>query len=81
MTAAVGALSRTRTMICDAVARHSRWFRRRRDRPTTVFTSIGAISVIMKGAIYPDDRAVGLVHRSPPIAGTGETRILSCLDA
>jgi hypothetical protein len=36
---------------------------------------------LMKGAIYPDDRALGLVHRSPPIAGTGETRILFCLDA
>ncbi|WP_322786458.1 DUF1826 domain-containing protein [Lamprocystis purpurea] len=36
---------------------------------------------LMKGAIYPDNRALGLVHRSPPIAGTGETRILYCLDA
>ncbi len=34
---------------------------------------------IMKGD--PDRSGNGLVHRSPPIVGTGQTRVLFCLDA
>lgn len=36
---------------------------------------------VMKGDQFPGNQGNGLVHRSPPIAGTGETRILFCLDA
>lgn len=35
---------------------------------------------ILKGDAYPDNAGHGLVHRSPPIAGTGQTRVLFCLD-
>jgi hypothetical protein len=35
---------------------------------------------IMKGNAYPGNIGCGLVHRSPPIAGTGQTRVLFCLD-
>ncbi len=40
---------------------------------------------LMKGENYPGNQGpgnqgMGLVHRSPPIAGTGETRVLFCLD-
>ena len=35
---------------------------------------------IMKGEAYPDNKGQGLVHRSPPIAGSGKIRVLFCLD-
>jgi hypothetical protein len=35
---------------------------------------------ILKGGAYPDNSGRGLVHRSPPIAGSGQTRVLFCLD-
>jgi hypothetical protein len=35
---------------------------------------------ILKGGAYPGNAGHGLVHRSPPIAGTGQTRVLFCLD-
>ncbi|MEM9461286.1 MAG: DUF1826 domain-containing protein [Myxococcota bacterium] len=36
---------------------------------------------ILKGSAYPGNARRGLVHRSPPIAGSGQTRILFCLDS
>jgi hypothetical protein len=36
---------------------------------------------ILKGDAYPGNAGQGLVHRSPPIAGTGKTRVLFCLDS
>lgn len=35
---------------------------------------------VLKGDAYPGNAGHGLVHRSPPIAGTGQTRVLFCLD-
>lgn len=35
---------------------------------------------ILKGDAYPGNAGGGLVHRSPPIAGSGQTRVLFCLD-
>jgi len=35
---------------------------------------------ILKGDAYPGNAGHGLVHRSPPIEGTGKTRVLFCLD-
>jgi hypothetical protein len=35
---------------------------------------------ILKGEAYPGNAGHGLVHRSPPIAGSGQTRVLFCLD-
>jgi hypothetical protein len=35
---------------------------------------------ILKGDAYPGNGGRGLVHRSPPIAGSGQTRLLFCLD-
>ena len=35
---------------------------------------------ILKGDAYPGNAGHGLVHRSPAIAGTGQTRVLFCLD-
>ncbi len=35
---------------------------------------------ILKGSAYPRNARRGLVHRSPPIAGLRQTRVLFCLD-
>jgi hypothetical protein len=35
---------------------------------------------ILKGSAYPGNARRGLVHRSPSIAGSGQTRVLFCLD-
>jgi hypothetical protein len=35
---------------------------------------------ILKGDAYPGNAGCGLVHRSPPITGSGLTRVLFCLD-
>lgn len=35
---------------------------------------------ILKGDAYPGNAGRGLVHRSPPIAGSGRARLLFCLD-
>lgn len=35
---------------------------------------------VLKGDAYPDNAGRGLVHRSPPISGSGQTRVLFCLD-
>jgi hypothetical protein len=35
---------------------------------------------ILKGDAYPDNAGHGLVHRSPPIVGSGQVRVLFCLD-
>jgi hypothetical protein len=35
---------------------------------------------LMKGELFPGNQGLGLVHRSPPILDTGETRVLFCLD-
>lgn len=36
---------------------------------------------VMKGEIYPGNAGRGLVHRSPPVAGSGQVRVLACLDS
>ncbi|MCC5857491.1 MAG: DUF1826 domain-containing protein [Ectothiorhodospiraceae bacterium] len=35
---------------------------------------------IMKGGLFPGNETNGLVHRSPPIARSGQMRVLLCLD-
>ncbi len=35
---------------------------------------------ILKGASYPGNAGRGLMHRSPPTTGFGQTRVLFCLD-
>ncbi len=36
---------------------------------------------ILKGSSYPGNSGQGLVHRSPPIEGSGQIRVLFCLDS
>ncbi len=36
---------------------------------------------ILKGSAYPGNTDHGLVHRSPPVANSGQVRVLVCLDS
>ncbi|MBO6555312.1 MAG: DUF1826 domain-containing protein [Pseudomonadales bacterium] len=36
---------------------------------------------ILKDDAYPNNQGKGLVHRSPPVSGSGQTRVVFCLDA
>ena len=45
--------------------------------PMTVST---ASAVLLRGARWPGDEETGLLHRSPPIEGTGETRMVVVID-
>ena len=43
-------------------------------------TPLGA-PILLKGTLWPSDQGdTRLLHRSPPIEGTGETRLLLVLD-
>jgi hypothetical protein len=50
------------------------------DDPRRVFTVPTGAPMIMRGTLWPQSPPVGLLHRSPPIAGTGETRLVLVLD-
>ncbi|MCH2250279.1 MAG: DUF1826 domain-containing protein [Cognatishimia sp.] len=50
-------------------------------REVEKFASVpAACPVILRGTRWPGDASTGLLHRSPPIEGTGETRLLLVLD-
>ncbi|MBK5927688.1 DUF1826 domain-containing protein [Rhodobaculum claviforme] len=48
--------------------------------PAFVQTAPAGAAVILRGSHWPEQPPSGLRHRSPPIAGTGETRLLLVLD-
>ena len=48
--------------------------------PTRVFQVATGAPLILRGTLWPEEPGSGLRHRSPPIAGTGETRLLLVLD-
>ena len=48
--------------------------------PKRVFTVPTGAPVILRGTEWPANPPAGLLHRSPPIDGTGETRLLLVLD-
>ncbi|WP_170429573.1 DUF1826 domain-containing protein [Ruegeria arenilitoris] len=48
--------------------------------PTRVFTVPTGSPVVLRGTLWPETPKSGLLHRSPPIEGTGETRLLLVLD-
>jgi hypothetical protein len=50
------------------------------DDPKRVFTVPTGSAVLLRGSLWPSNRDCGLVHRSPPIEGTGETRLVLVLD-
>lgn len=48
--------------------------------PKRIFTVSTGAPMIMRGTLWPQNPQSGLLHRSPPIAGTGETRLVLVLD-
>ncbi|MEM7671620.1 MAG: DUF1826 domain-containing protein, partial [Pseudomonadota bacterium] len=48
--------------------------------PQRVFTVPTGAPICLRGTEWPDDQTSGLLHRSPPIEGTGETRLVLVLD-
>lgn len=50
------------------------------DEPRRVFTVPTGAPVLLRGTLWPDHPASGLLHRSPPIEATGETRLVLVLD-
>ncbi|WP_163852138.1 DUF1826 domain-containing protein [Pseudooceanicola aestuarii] len=50
------------------------------DDPNTVLTVPTGAPIVLRGTRWSENPPSGLLHRSPPIAGTGETRLLLVLD-
>lgn len=50
------------------------------NEPSKVFTIDTGSTMVMRGTRWPETPASGLLHRSPPIEGTGETRLVLVLD-
>lgn len=49
--------------------------------PTRIFSVATGAPILLRGTLWPGHPASGLLHRSPPIEGTGKTRFLLVLDA
>lgn len=52
----------------------------RQEDPQHIFTAPAGAPVLLRGSLWPSEPAAGLLHRSPPIEGTGETRLVLVLD-
>ena len=48
--------------------------------PRRVFTVPTGAPILLRGTLWPEQPSSGLLHRSPPIEGTGETRLVLVLD-
>lgn len=48
--------------------------------PSRIFTVATGSPILLRGTLWPGHPPSGLVHRSPPIEGTGETRAVLVLD-
>lgn len=48
--------------------------------PGQVMTVATGAPLLLRGSLWPADPAAGLLHRSPPIEGSGETRLVLVLD-
>lgn len=48
--------------------------------PQRVFTVQTGSPILLRGTLWPADAPSALLHRSPPIEGTGETRLVLVLD-
>ncbi|ABG31468.1 hypothetical protein RD1_1857 [Roseobacter denitrificans OCh 114] len=50
------------------------------DDPLRVFTVPTGSPILLRGTLWPDSPRSGLLHRSPPIEGSEETRLVLVLD-
>ncbi len=48
--------------------------------PGQILTVPTGAPILLRGKLWPENPRSGLLHRSPPIAGTGETRLVLVLD-
>ena len=48
--------------------------------PQRILTVPTGAPILLRGLLWPERPKSGLLHRSPPIAGTGETRLVLVLD-
>ncbi|QFT62671.1 DUF1826 domain-containing protein [Roseivivax sp. THAF30] len=48
--------------------------------PRKVFTVPTGSPIVLRGSLWTGEPRTGLLHRSPPIVGTGETRLVLVLD-
>ena len=48
--------------------------------PRRIFTVPTGAPILLRGTLWPEHPRSGLLHRSPPIEGTGETRAVLVLD-
>lgn len=48
--------------------------------PAQIFTVPTGAPILLRGSLWPETPSSGLLHRSPPIEGTGETRLVLVLD-
>ncbi|AHM04714.1 hypothetical protein roselon_02387 [Roseibacterium elongatum DSM 19469] len=48
--------------------------------PRRIFTVPTGAPILLRGTLWPEAPASGLLHRSPPIEGSGETRLVLVLD-
>lgn len=48
--------------------------------PARIFTVPTGAPILLRGSLWPPEPPSGLLHRSPPIEGTGETRLVLVLD-
>ena len=48
--------------------------------PQRVFAVQTGSPILLRGTLWPAEPPSGLLHRSPPIEGTGETRLVLVLD-
>ncbi len=48
--------------------------------PSRVFTVQTGTPILLRGTLWPAEPPAGLLHRSPPIEGSGETRLVLVLD-
>lgn len=48
--------------------------------PARIFTVSTGMPMILRGTLWPSDPPTGLLHRSPPIEGTDESRFVLVLD-
>ncbi|MCE8009635.1 DUF1826 domain-containing protein [Aestuariivita sp.] len=49
--------------------------------PKRVFTVPTGAPILLRGTLWPSSPPSGLLHRSPPMEGTGETRLVFVVDA
>ena len=48
--------------------------------PTQIYAAATGAPIVLRGRLWPAPQAPDLVHRSPPIGGTGRTRLVLMLD-